>query len=54
MPFLKRGFTVFLGLYLLYLLKTALGINISDRYTAWNILKAPLKCQVFSAYCRKG
>ena len=31
------------GLYGLYLLKTVLGIDISKRHTAWDVLKLPVK-----------
>lgn len=34
---------VIVGLYGLYLLKTVLGIDISKRYTAWDVLKLPVK-----------
>jgi hypothetical protein len=30
-------------LYLLYLVKSALGINLSDRYSAWAIFKLPIQ-----------
>ena len=30
-------------LYLVYLVKSALGINISDRYSAWSFLKLPIQ-----------
>ena len=31
------------GLYSLYLVKTVLGIDISKRYTAWEVFKLPVK-----------
>ena len=30
-------------LYLVYLVKSALGINISDRYSAWGFIKLPIQ-----------
>jgi hypothetical protein len=36
-------FLVLLSLYLLYLIKSALGINLSDRHSAWGILKLPIQ-----------
>ena len=30
-------------LYLIYLVKSALGINISDRYSAWGFIKLPIQ-----------
>jgi hypothetical protein len=42
----KRFRQVFLALFLLYvfyLVKSALGINISDRYSAWGFLKLPIQ-----------
>jgi hypothetical protein len=37
----RQGLLILICLYGLYLIKTALGINISDRYTAWEIFKLP-------------
>lgn len=34
---------VVLGLYGLYLIKTVMGIDISKRYTAWDVFKLPVK-----------
>ncbi|MBD3880722.1 hypothetical protein IFO70_03030 [Phormidium tenue FACHB-886] len=34
---------VLFSLYLLYLAKSALGINLSHRYSAWGILKLPIQ-----------
>ncbi|MBC7824107.1 MAG: hypothetical protein H7126_09525 [Candidatus Parcubacteria bacterium] len=39
----KRSLQIFLSLYVLYLAKTAMGINISDRYTAPTFVKFPVK-----------
>ena len=35
------------GVYALYLVKSALGINISDRYSAWEFVKAPVKSFIY-------
>jgi hypothetical protein len=43
MKHIRRVGLLLLGLYLLYLVKTALGINISERYHAADIFKLPLK-----------
>ena len=51
---LRNIVPVLTGLYLLYLLKTAAGINLVPRYSAWNFLKFPVNCQSFSAYCVKS
>ncbi|HEY9627673.1 MAG TPA: hypothetical protein V6C84_10255 [Coleofasciculaceae cyanobacterium] len=34
---------ILFSLYLLYLVKSALGINLSDRYSAWAIFKLPIQ-----------
>ncbi|NJR64369.1 MAG: hypothetical protein HC772_02000 [Leptolyngbyaceae cyanobacterium CRU_2_3] len=34
---------VLFSLYLLYLMKTAMGINLSNRYSAWAIFKLPVQ-----------
>jgi hypothetical protein len=39
----KRVCLTFTVLYVLYLTKTTLGINISDKYTAPGIFKFPLR-----------
>jgi hypothetical protein len=39
----RQIFLAFFLLYLLYLVKSALGINISDRYSAWGFLKLPIQ-----------
>jgi hypothetical protein len=39
----KRVCLTFTVLYVLYLTKTALGINISEKYTAPGIFKFPLR-----------
>ena len=39
----RQVFLVLFSLYLLYLVKSALGINISDRYSAWGFLKLPIQ-----------
>jgi hypothetical protein len=31
-----------LALYLLYLVKSAVGINLSQKYSAWGIFKLPI------------
>ncbi len=51
---LRNTLLVLVGLYLLYLIKTAVGINLVPRYSAWNFLKFPVNCQSFSTYCVKG
>ncbi len=45
---------ILLGLYLLYLIKTAAGINLSQRYSGWDFLKWPVNCRSFSSYCVKS
>lgn len=42
------------GLYLLYLVKTAIGIDISQRYSAWDLFKQPINCRSVSSYCHKS
>jgi hypothetical protein len=34
---------IILMLYVAYLLKSAMGINLSEKYTAWDFLKYPVK-----------
>ncbi len=51
---LRNIVVIVVGLYLLYLVKTAAGINLSERYSAWSFLKLPVNCQFFSAYCVKN
>ncbi|HEY9623343.1 MAG TPA: hypothetical protein V6C78_23505 [Crinalium sp.] len=46
MKHLRRFVLLILGLYLLYLVKSALGINLSERYHAADILKMPLRVLV--------
>ena len=41
--YLKNTLLIVLLLYSLYLIKSELGINISQRYHAWDVLKLPLK-----------
>jgi hypothetical protein len=43
MKYAKRTALILLGLYGLYLIKSAIGINLSQRYTAWDVLKYPVK-----------
>jgi hypothetical protein len=50
MPF-RNILLILIGLYLLYLLKTAIGINLSPRYSGWDFLKWPVNCRSFSSYC---
>ncbi len=40
---LRRGFIWLLGLYSLYLLKSALGINLLPNYSAAWVLKLPIQ-----------
>ena len=40
---LQTGLMVLVGLYLLYVIKSALGINISQRYHAIDLVKIPAK-----------
>ena len=42
MKSIQRVLGVLVVLYLLYLVKSALGINLSDRYSAWDFLKFPI------------
>jgi hypothetical protein len=42
MKSVQRMLGVLVVLYLLYLVKSALGINLSDRYSAWDFLKFPI------------
>ncbi len=51
---LRNVLLVLAGLYLLYLMKTAAGINLVPRYSAWGFLKFPVNCQSFSTYCVKS
>lgn len=51
---LRNIVLVLAGLYLLYLMKTAAGINLVPRYSAWGFLKFPVNCQSFSTYCVKS
>ncbi|MBD2120142.1 hypothetical protein [Trichocoleus sp. FACHB-262] len=39
----RQGLLILICLYGLYLIKTALGIDISQRYTAWEVFKLPVK-----------
>jgi hypothetical protein len=41
--YLARSLPFLLTLYVLYLIKTAMGINISEKYSAWDFVKAPIK-----------
>ncbi len=41
--YLKNTLLIFLLLYALYLAKSGLGINLSQRYHAWDLLKLPIK-----------
>lgn len=41
--YLKNTLFIFLLLYALYLAKSGLGINLSQRYHAWDLLKLPIK-----------
>jgi hypothetical protein len=34
---------ILFSLYLLYLIKSAVGINLSDRYSAWGFVKLPIQ-----------
>jgi hypothetical protein len=43
MKYLKIGGLIVLSLYGLYLFKSALGINLSTKYTAWEFIKYPIK-----------
>jgi hypothetical protein len=43
MKYLKIGGLMVLSLYGLYLCKSALGINLSTKYTAWEFIKYPVK-----------
>ncbi|MGV0029299.1 hypothetical protein [Phormidesmis priestleyi] len=42
MKYVTRSLQLFLCLYVLYLVKSALGINLSQRYTAWEFVKYPV------------
>ncbi|MDX2097734.1 MAG: hypothetical protein SFW36_08145 [Leptolyngbyaceae cyanobacterium bins.59] len=39
----KLTVLILMLLYLLYLTKSALGINLSQRYTAWKVFKLPVE-----------
>ncbi|WP_181314469.1 hypothetical protein [Phormidesmis priestleyi] len=47
MQFAKRSLLIFLSLYVLYLAKTAVGINLSKRYTAPGFVKFPVKAFLY-------
>jgi hypothetical protein len=42
-PTYKKSFLLLVGFYLMYLSKSALGINISNKYTAPRFFKVPLE-----------
>lgn len=42
-----RAILLLVGLYGLYLIKSAVGINLSDKYTAWNFLKYPVQSFIY-------
>jgi hypothetical protein len=42
-PTYKKSFWILVGFYLMYLSKSALGINISNKYTAPRFFKVPLE-----------
>ncbi|KAM3114433.1 hypothetical protein [Phormidesmis sp. 146-33] len=42
MKYVTRSLQILLCLYALYLVKSALGINLSQRYTAWDFVKYPV------------
>jgi hypothetical protein len=45
---LRQILLVVLSLYLLYLVKSALGINLSNKYSAWGIFKLPIRSLLHS------
>jgi hypothetical protein len=40
--YFSRSISILLVLYVLYLVKTSMGIDISSRYSAWEFVKAPV------------
>ncbi|NJR48600.1 MAG: hypothetical protein HC780_02635 [Leptolyngbyaceae cyanobacterium CSU_1_3] len=42
MKYLTRSLLILLCLYGIYLVKSAMGINLSHRYTAWEFVKYPI------------
>jgi hypothetical protein len=42
LPQLKRAGAVILGLYVLYLVKCAVGISLFPQFSAWHFLKLPI------------
>ncbi|HEY9639470.1 MAG TPA: hypothetical protein V6C57_03245 [Coleofasciculaceae cyanobacterium] len=40
---LRQTALILFSLYLLYLVKSAVGINLSDRYSAWGVFKLPIQ-----------
>lgn len=40
---LQQAILVLVVLYLLYLVKSAMGIELSHRYSAWKVFKLPIQ-----------
>lgn len=45
--YVSRSMAILLILYGLYLVKTAMGINLSNRYSAWEFVKAPVHSFIY-------
>ena len=45
---------ILISLYLLYLVKSALGINLSQKYSAWSIFKLPIQSLLHSEAASEG
>ncbi|MBE9031399.1 hypothetical protein IQ266_16820 [filamentous cyanobacterium LEGE 11480] len=43
LPRLRRASAVVLALYVLYLIKSAMGISLLPGYSAWRVLKLPIQ-----------